>query len=101
MSVRTGIANYSCVAMSAARRRVAGLTESKSKFIVIVFYPTTDTIPQLDNIFKSMKAVIDAYRVVQPFSLSHPLRMKFGTKVMNLDKDFQMVHHHYFSRSYY
>ncbi|XP_042308882.1 zinc finger MYM-type protein 1-like isoform X2 [Sceloporus undulatus] len=47
------------------------LTDPKSKFRVTVFYPMVDSIvSQLDNRFKGMKEVIDAYRIVQPSFLA-------------------------------
>lgn len=47
------------------------LTDPKSWFRVSIFYPVVDTIfSQLDHRFRGMKAVLDTYRVIQPFFLA-------------------------------
>ncbi|XP_046684857.1 zinc finger MYM-type protein 1-like [Homalodisca vitripennis] len=47
------------------------LTDPKSNFRVTIFFPMVDTIvPQIDNRFKGMKQVIDAYKIVHPSFLA-------------------------------
>lgn len=47
------------------------LTDPKSNFRVTIFFPMVDTIvSQIDNRFKGMKQVIDAYKIVHPSFLA-------------------------------
>ena len=79
------------------------LTEPKSRFKVTVFYPTLDTIlSQVDNRFKNMKAVINTYRVVQPYFLVTSTEVELLDEA-DLYKDFQItyvcMYHYCFSHS--